>query len=214
MEYTTDDIIKDVKVALDRNIDSEALISIEDLSTLTLNEIINNSIEDAAQSVLLQAPSTRIGEGKSFSGDVAWESRHGFGMGFLKLPDDFLRLITFQMSDWERAVTIPIFEDSPLYQRQRSRYPGVRGCPQRPIVAIVQYPTGQYIEFFNCVGGEEVSIKRAQYLAYPKIQESKIELPEKCYSAIIYLIAARVCQIIKETDQSNILMAISKEMLI
>ena len=131
-----------------------------------------------------------------------------------RIPTTLCQGLSIGVDRTSHVPTIPIFEDNPLYQRQRSRYPGVRGCPQRPIVAIVQYPTGQYIEFFNCVGGEEVSIKRAQYLAYPKIQENKIELPDKCYSAIIYLIAARVCQIIKETDQSNILMAISKEMLI
>lgn len=216
MEYGLKQIESDVRLALDRNKSGDNFL-LEETTTLTLDDLIDGRIELAARSVLLNAPLHLIGEGKALPTDVRWESQPGYGMGFIMLPTDYLRLVTFQMTDWERPVTEPITEENPLYARQRSRYPGVRGCPQRPVVAIATYPSGMALEFFSCRGGEKVSVRRARYIPMPRIETGedglkKIELPHKCYEGIIYTTAAMVCAVLKE-DIASVLSETANQLL-
>lgn len=213
MIYPIEGIKKDVRVVLDNNMSSEALISEEDTDTLSLDEIIAYNIAYAARSVLSDAPVYLLGDGVILPSELQWESAPGYGMGYMLLPPDFFRLITFQMTDWERPVNSFITEDSDLYSRQRSRYPGVRGNPQRPIVAVVQYPAGKVLEFYTCSGGEKTAVKRARYLPYPVVSDGGIELPDRCYQSIVWAIASRVCSVLSENDRAASLSTISKDLL-
>ncbi len=216
MEYTTSQICADVRKVMDRNETSaqEETMLTEDGNTLTLDGLITSMVLRAARSVLLNAPLRLVGEGKALETDVQWEAQPGYGMGFTMLPDDYLRLVTFQMTDWERPAVNAITADDTLYAQQRSRFPGMRGCPQRPIVAVVAYPAGMALEFFSCKGGEKVAVKRARYLAEPAIDKNnKIELPSKCYDGIVFLTASLVCAVLKESDLSAALGNTAKELL-
>ena len=215
MLYGLDKIEKDVRIALDRNKMSEELITGEIAEALTLDDLIDERLEKAARVVLLNAPLHLIGSGKVLPTDeIRWKSQPGYGMGTILLPSDYLRLVTFQMTDWERAVTQPITEESPVYARQHSRYPGMRGCPQRPVVALVTYPAGLALEFFSCRGGEKVAVKRARYLAIPLLDQGNIELPEKCYDGIVYTTAAMVCALLKENELAQSLGETAKQLLL
>lgn len=110
-----------------------------------------------------------------------------------------MRLITFKMSDWERAVTVPIAETDPRYELQSSRYAGIRGTPQKPVVAIVSEPTGLVLEFWSCTGGEEVKLQRGRYLPIPRIKEEGIEICEKLRSAVVAQTASLVAQATGDT---------------
>ena len=215
MEYTASQICTDVRRVMDRNETSaqETLLT-EDNNTLTLDDLITDCVLRAARVTLLNAPLKLVGEGKTLDTDIHWESQPGFGMGFTMLPDDFLRLVTFQMTDWERPAVNTITAEDTLYSQQRSRYPGMRGCPQRPIVAVVSYPAGMALELFSCRGGEKVAVRRAQYLSEPTFDKNnKIELPTKCYDCIVYLTASLVCGVLKDNDLSVALGNTAKELL-
>lgn len=182
--------------------------------TLKIDDLIKRNIVPAARIVLLNAPLQNVGNGEKMPIDgLQWESQQGFGMGFIPVPDDFLRLISFQMTDWSRAANETLTEDSPQYAMQRSRFAGMRGCPERPVVALVQYPAGTMLEFFSCRGGARVAVKRAQYLPTPTIKSGKITLPEKCYEGIVYLTASSVCAMRGDNDAASALGNLSKELL-
>lgn len=189
MTYETTDLIRDIRIAIDQNTSSQQLVLTGDIDTLSLDEIIESKIADAARIVESSAPLHLLDSGEAFGNSVGWKSRVGYGMGFVRLPEDFMRLITFQMSDWVRAVSTPITENDPLYIQQQSRYPGIRGCPQNPIVAIVEQPIGLVLEFYSCTGGEDVFIKRARYIPTPRIVDGSIEICEKLRSAVVYYAA-------------------------
>lgn len=189
MIYQVSDILRDVRIAIDQNMSSEPLAEQGDVDTLSLEEIIESKIADAARIVESGAPQHLLDSGKAFGDNIGWDSAVGYGSGHILLPSDFLRLITFQMSDWSYAITTPITEDDPLYSRQHSRFPGIRGCPEKPVVAVVQQPVGLVLEFFSCTSGENAYIKRARYLPIPKIQDGTIELCEKLRQPIIYYTA-------------------------
>lgn len=186
MNYTVSDIIKEVRIVLDMNNSSAQLAMVDDIDTLTIDEIIRSRLAEGVRLTELEAPHHLLDSGEIFGGSIYWKVREGVGSGSIVLPEDFLRLITFQMSDWDRAATKPIYEDDPLYAMQSSRYPGICGNPQRPVVAITNQPVGLVLEFYSCSRGKGVEVRRARYLPLPKEKGGKIRICEKLREAAIY----------------------------
>lgn len=200
MEYGIEKIKEDVRIAIDENAQSEAFIDNADEDTLTLNQIIESKIEEAVRTVESIAQLHLVGEGEVFAENIVWFGEPGNGGGYTLLPSDFLRLITFQMSDWSYPVSTAISQDSPLYPLQKSRYPGVRGCPQRPVVAIVPRAIGITLEFYSCTSGENAHVIRARYLPVPKIEDGQIEICERIYKAVVLQCASMVSVTVGNTQ--------------
>lgn len=217
MIYEIADIVRDIKIALDENTSSTQLVAMGDVDTLTLNDIIDSKVEDAARYVVLHAPAVMLDSGKAFGGIITWDMTEGYGSGTIALPDDFLRLIVFQMSDWSMPVTQAIDANHPLYSRQHSRYAGVRGNPQRPVVAVVQYGVGNVLEFYTCEQGTGVYVKLARYAPKPERytfnNAEVIDLPEKLLRPLVYYAAYLVAVIQQQTEQADRYKAICHELL-
>jgi len=222
MEYTVSELITEVKVALDQNTSSTALSGLGDVDTLTLDEIIRSKLTDAARIVLESSPLEMLGQGRAFGDSVGWDMHRGYGSGHILLPDDFLRLLVFQMSDWSMAVTQPITDSDPRYAMQKSRFPGVRGCPQKPVVAIVKQPIGTVLEFYSCTQGEGVYIKMARYIPVPTIERVEvpgsaaqvevIDLPPLLHRAVVYEAGRLVAVSIGDLEQAKKLEAVAAEL--
>lgn len=212
MRYGIDDILRDVRVALDLNITSEALEN--DVDTLSVDDIIRSNIERSAYIIERDAPLHLLDEGKDF-GDcsIYWRSSVGYGAGSILLPEDFLRLVSFQMSDWSVPVSVAIDESNPLYPIQQSRYEGVRGNPQRPIVAIVHKPMGNVLEFYSCKCGNSVYVKQAMYIPRPKIEMGYIDICERLKDAVVYYIAYLTCCSMGNSQLGEIMLNNSKTFL-
>ena len=149
-------------------------------------------------------------EGHEFGEAVYWEDN---GSGWVLLPDDFMRLIAFRMSDWERTCYNAISVDDPLYDLQSSRYKGVRGSVQKPVCAVVNRAEGKALEFFSC-NSEDAYVKRATYIPYPKIDdEDGIDISERCYTAVVYTTAALVLTAFGATDKAEQLNALAKSIM-
>lgn len=213
MIFSVDDIKRDVRIALDQNNSSTPLLDTGDIDTLTLEEIIESKIEDAARVVTRDAAHYLLDGGKAFGESVRWDVREGYGSGSILLPDDFLRLVSFQMSDWSYPVIDAITEDNPIYALQHSRYGGVRGNPQKPIVALSQQPIGLVLEFFSCAAGENTFVKRATYMPIPKITDGEITISEKLKPAVVYYTAYLAALSIGNGDLAATLLNTSKELM-
>lgn len=212
-EYSIRELIPLVLVAMDMNMSQDTLIETDDNDTLTLEEIITSKIAQAARVVESNAPVWLLDSGRALSGSITFAKEIGKGRGRMKLPDDFMRLITFKMSDWERAVTTPILETDPQYLLQSSRFPGLRGSPQRPVVAIVNEPTGLVLEFWSCKGGSEVTLQRGRYLPVPKVKDGGIDICEKLKDAVVLYIAYLTCLTTGHIEQAQSLLNQSKELM-
>lgn len=214
---------QEVRIALDQNMSSDPLIAISDIDTLSLDQIIESKIEDAARVVLRDAPNYLLDGGVSFGNadhtySVEWfGQKAGLGGGYILLPEDFLRLVSFQMSDWSRAVSVAITEDNPLYARQSSRYGGIRGCPQKPVVALVPYSTGLALEFYSCTMGDSVTVKKGTYIPMPTIKDEggtkTIEFCEKLKPAIVYYTAYLVALTLGQNELAATLLNTGKELM-
>lgn len=189
MLYRVEEIVKDVRVALDQNESDLELLSEGDSDTLQLDSLIRSKIEPGVEAVEMAAPSRLLEVGHIFGDELYWE---GNGIGFVLLPDDFKRLVSFKMSDWDMAVTAAIGPEHALYGRQRVPVAAVRGNVHRPVCAIVPRAEGLSLEFFAS-RNEEAHVAQAVYIPKRKIdEEGRIDFSAKCYESAVAYISALV----------------------
>lgn len=209
--YLLDEIAKDVRIAIDQNMQSKTLVDFGDVDTLSLNDIIKSKIVDAVKRIHSTAPSYLLDGGHNFGDAIYWKELES---GWCLLPEDFMRLVVFQMDDWERAVYHAISEDDEEYQKQSSRFKGIRGTPQKPVCAIAIRPEGRVLEFYSCKSIDAM-VSRAVYLPYPKVdKDNGIQICERCYQAVVYTIASLVLITYGSADQSKALLELAKSTLI
>ena len=200
MIYQLDKIMQDVRICLDQNMTSDALLESGDIDTLALNEIIKSKILEAIQRVHRDAPNYLLEGGHNFGDAVYWRELES---GWVLLPKDFLRLVVFEMDDWEQAVYQAISTDDPEYEKQRSRFKGIRGTAQRPVCVIAIRPEGRVLEFYSCKS-TDAQVSRAIYIPYPSIDEDNgVDICERCYNAVIYTAAGLTLLTCGETEKGN-----------
>ncbi|MCI6671852.1 MAG: hypothetical protein MSG77_04865 [Prevotella sp.] len=211
MVYEVKDILRDVRIAIDENKTNEQLIADEDIDTLMLDDIITSKVIDGVKRVHSEAPVYLLDGGYNFGDGIYWGEMES---GWCLLPDDFMRLVVFQMDDWERAVYHAISEDDKEYQLQSSRFKGVRGTAQRPVCAVAIRPEGRALEFYSCKS-TDAKVKRAVYLPYPRIDEDNgVEICERCYQSVVYMIASLALFTCESTEQGKLLLELSKSALV
>ena len=209
--YHLDEIAGDVRIALDQNTTSDVLKEIGDVDTLALNDIIKSKIIEAVKRVHSSAPPYLLDGGHNFGDEVYWQKCES---GWVLLPEDFMRFVVFQMSDWKSAVFYPINVNDPEYEKQSSRFKGIRGTTQRPVCAISIRPEGRVLEFYSCKS-QDATVSRAVYLPYPKIDKyGAIEICQRCYDAVVYTIAALVLTTFGDVEKSSALNELAKSVLI
>ncbi|MBQ9884421.1 MAG: hypothetical protein IJM43_08230 [Bacteroidaceae bacterium] len=215
MEYhLIKDLKRDIRIAMDENGKDESLLKDEQPDTLLLEEIITSSIPIAVRIVETIAPIQLLGWGESFSTkSIAWKGQPGYGSGYIILPDDFLRLVSFKMSDWDRAVTTLISETDPEYNMQHSRFAGVRGNPQQPVAAITNKPTGMALEFYSCSQGAGVTVEHARYIPQPRFKDDMIRFPMPIRNAVVYYTAYLTAQTLAQKDAAAHLLETAMQLL-
>jgi hypothetical protein len=210
MIYQLLKVVRDVRVALDENVSSEALMATGDVDTLSLGELIASKVLEAVRRVETAAPVHLLDSGHNFGDAVCW---CGDGSGRVQLPGDFMRLIVFEMDDWSKAVYSAISADSAEYDRQRSRYKSLRGSAERPVCAIVSRAEGKVLEFYSCKS-EDATVSQAVYLPYPTIDcDGGVEICELCYRAVVYMAGALTLLSLGETERAQRLMELSNSII-
>lgn len=208
--YRIENIAKDVRIALDRNGSSAALAEIEDVDTLTIDEIIISKIIEGVKHVHSTAPAYLIDGATSFAGSVNWEDKES---GWILLPNDFMRFVSFKMDDWSRPVYNCSTTDDIEYEKQSSRFKGLRGTSQKPLCFIAIRPEGRALEFYSSKS-TDAEVEMATYLPYPQIESDSVKICSRCYNAVIYTIAALVLMTFGDAEKSNVFNELAKSSLI
>jgi len=231
MIFNVDRIMRDVRVTLDQDRTSTALFADGDVDSLKLDDIIRSKMLEGVQRVHLVAPYHLLEQGHNITDDVEdvddndWDNdteeivAYGPSIhwadqesGWIVLPDDFMRLVVFEMSDWERPVYEAITPADPQYAKCRSRVKAICGTAQRPVVAIGVRPEGRVLEFYSCKN-EQAVVSRGVYIPYPAItttietdgdEVEGVDISERCYDAVVYTIAALVLTAISEPDKATL----------
>ena len=203
MLYNLKKITADVRPVLDQNRQDPELIRLRDKDTLEVDDIIAAHVETAARAAILQAPAPLLDYGHNFGDAIYWGTN---GCGWTLLPDDFLRLVVFEMSDWERPVFDPITPADPEYRLQSSPFPGLRGNPSRLVCAVVNRSEGLALEFFSCADNEAY-ITQAAYTPVPAFDRNGcIDIPERIYPAAVLLTASMTATTLADANLAAALM--------
>ena len=186
MLYHLSEICREVRIALRQNAVSQPLAGLGDIDTLMLDELIASKVEKAARQVLTEAPLGELEEGLPFEAEVVWHRMPAHRWGYVLLPDNYLRLVCFRMSDWCRAATL-ITQDDPRYRWQQNRFPGICGNPQNPIAVEVTYPIGRVLEFYSCGLDTCAHVTHARYIPIPRLHpvDKTIHLPRRLFIPLV-----------------------------
>lgn len=210
MIVQAEEMSKDVRVVVDMNRSSAPLLDEEDIDTVSFDEIIYSRLCDAVRMVEMEAPLNLLEQGHLFGESVTWLED---GKGWTLLPSDFMRLVAFKMSDWRYPVSEAITQDDPRYSRQWSKWKGVCGNSERPVVALVNRAEGRVLEFFSC-RDDTATVDQAVYVPIPQIDEDGcIDVSERCYQAAVYRAAALALASVGD-QLSTTMIELSKSMLV
>lgn len=207
--YAVSDLVKEVKVLLDRNQESVGLLSPSDSDTLSQAELIESKIVDAARIILSDAPEDMV-EGTSYTNAVTWtDSKDGYYVGNMVLPTDMLRILSVKADGWNRPAEI-ISESDDAYKYQNCKY-GVRGNPERPIAAIVHTANGKSIELYTSKKND--ATLSFIYVQVPSITtEQKISLPSVLKDSILYMAGYLTCVSLGDTDTASGLLGVARKL--
>lgn len=206
--YAVSELVKEVKVLLDRNQESAGLLTPTDSDTLSQGELIQSKIVDAARIILKDAPA-RMLNGKTFDGlNTAWAETNGAYVGTVYLPSDMIRLLNVKASDWNRSAEI-ITEEDDAYKIQCSRF-GVRGNPERPIAALIHNSGNRYLELFT--SKSNTATVSLTYVGMPFISEGNIDLPETLKDSIVYMAGYLTCISLGDTDTASGLLGVARKL--
>lgn len=206
--YAVSELVKEVKVLLDRNQESAGLLTPTDSDTLSQGELIQSKIVDAARIRLKDAPASML-NGKNFDGlNTAWAETNGAYVGTVYLPSDMIRLLDVKASDWNRSAEI-ITEEDDAYKIQCSRF-GVRGNPERPIAALIHNSGNRYLELFT--SKSNTATVSLTYVGMPFISEGNIDLPETLKDSIVYMAGYLTCISLGDTDTASGLLGVARKL--
>ena len=207
--YAVSDLVKEVKVLLDRNQESAGLLSPSDSDTLSQAELIESKIVDAARIILSDAPDDMV-EGTSCKNSVTWtDSKNGYYVGNMVLPTDILRILSVKADGWNRPAEI-ISESDDAYKYQNCKY-GVRGNPERPIAVIVHTANGKSIELYT--SKKNNATLEFIYVKVPSITtEQKISLPSVLKDSILYMAGYLTCISLGDTDTASGLLGVARKL--
>ena len=201
-KYAVSDLVKEVKVLLDRNLESSGLLTPDDTDTLSQAELIKSKIVDAASILLSDAPVDMVDGIKLDNISVSWASKNNAYVGTVYMPADMIRLLSVRASDWNRNAEII------------TEY-GVRGNPDRPIAAIVHTKGGRYLELYTSKSNS-VTVDFT-YVAQPEIiTESSgvcyINLQSNLKDAILYMAGYLTCVSMGDTDTAAGLLGVARKL--
>lgn len=131
--------------------------------------------------LITEAPLERLSGYKNFDNPVEIANT---GEATLRLPDDFLRLVSIRMSDWSCDITEPTPASGDILKRQKSRWTGVRGNPERPVAIISFSDSGRCLKLYSSKPGAVLGW--GYYMAMPSVAaDDSLEVPPSLYSPLL-----------------------------
>lgn len=194
MKYTIAEIEKRVYALLDEIPEIlEELTEYSDPAS-SLHFLISELLPEAAAHELRQADSDDIDDCESLNEEERHVSYDANGMGLLPLPENFLRLLYFKMSDWSRGVSSMLTYGS---EEHSLRYPNPyrgRGVRRAPAVACRNAGKDSLLEIFG--SQPSARVEEFRYVGWPELQNGQICLPRRLYGKICERLATMIKEIV------------------
>lgn len=206
-----------VRTVLDENASDQINLNVN-TDTLSVDTLIENNIPIAVRIVDTLAPLHMVGAGESVSSpSVTWKGDIdylGNRPGEITLPNNYLRLVSFKMSDWAYAVNTPISETSQNYNAQWSKFGGVRGNPEQPVVAITAANKLQFFSsHYSTHADERATVEDYRILTIPAVSGSNIDIPVLLKDAAVYYTAYLTAKTLNQEELAAHLLETTKTLM-
>ena len=196
-KYAVSDLVKEVKVILDRNQETAEMVP-GDTDTLSQGEIIRGVIVDAAKTIERNAAGSLLDGITYHSAKATWTLMNGAYVGYITLPSNLMRVDMVKVSDWERS-TFVASEGDDRYKMQGNRW--VRGNVQNPFAVLVHYKGELALELYTSNSSD--ATVDFSYVPTPSIDsDGNIELCSKLKDAIVYMAASLACISLGDTESA------------
>lgn len=158
---------------------------------MTLRRRIRDALPGVAAALIRDAPASWLEDLRQLPRDISWRG-DGSGRGWILLPDDWLRLAVFRMSDWQCGVVEALEATPDLLVRQHGPWPGLRGNPRSPMCLVSKRSYGCVLEFFSS-RDDSACVADAAYVAYPAITDADtVAVPSRLLPDVVDRLATMI----------------------
>ncbi len=202
MKVGIEDLINLVKTNMEE-LSPEWESGVLQTDTVGIERYIKAKLPEAIRLVLLSAPSGIV-EAVPFDSTLLPQKNQD-GSGAVLLPDNWMRMISFKMKGWNRAVTEFLTEEDPLAACQRNLF--LRGGSQKPVCVVGHTADGSLALFYYSLPAyvRVHEIEQALYLPVPSETDGAYDFPQRLIPAVCYMCAALVYGILGRPDMATIM---------
>jgi len=161
-----------------------------------VDNIIDSLLDECAVEILLMAPFNRIDVTQAATSVHITQSNVNPTTGLIEVPDDFLRLVSLKMSDWQRDVTELSIKGDELSRRQSNKF--LRAGVSRPVGVLAKNDKGMYIEYYSTFEQEHKLVDFSYIARKTAEQIDNIQIIE----AMCWLCASKVLTIFGKSGEA------------
>lgn len=199
-------IVEDVRIKYDEILLNESNMMDTEIDDDNFNIVVKSCIDDAYRFVVNNADLSML-EGKQLeNGELRIDENL---VAHIKLPNDFLRGLTFRLTSWQSSSSDIITEESPEYRMQSDPY--ACGTFQNPIAAIVHTASGREIELYKAKSQED-KLKSFLYMPSLSKEDKDVKIPDQLLESFIYYVAGLTATTFRE-DVANDFFKVAKGLL-
>lgn len=116
----------------------------------SMDTIIESLLDESAREILLKAPIYRLKV--TSATPSAQKNSSDSTTGYIQVPEDFLRLVSMRMSDWQRPVVQLALQGDAVAMRQSNRH--IRGGVAKPVGVLAKNEKGIVVEYYSTNAAE------------------------------------------------------------
>lgn len=204
------DIVTSVRTILDHNVSKSVLEDLEDIITLDIDTIIRDAVKAGAMQLMQMVP-VELADITVHSYDAS--SGNVLASPFvMALPTDFLRFVSCQMGGWSYPVTELTAQGSKEHLRQYGEFDDLKATNNRP-VAVMGVAGDPETAALVMYGGNKHTSASCCYIGMPEITQTTIAIGDRLYTPLCYIIAALVCEVLKDTAKSQYLIQTARSLM-
>lgn len=160
-----------------------------------IDTIIESLLDESALEILLKAPFHRLDI--TSATPTITQDETDTTTGKITAPEDFLRLVSFRMDDWERSVTELSIKGDAISRRQSNKY--IRGGQSRPVGVLSKSDKGIEIEYYST---KSTTHALSEFLYIKKTSAENIT-DTQMIEAMTWICAGRALLIVGNADDAK-----------
>ena len=187
------DLIRMVRIKMNEDPRSDDIATGIGHSGLMLDSVISSVANEEIEKALEVTVFTGFDDLQRLKGEITVKR----GVGLLRLPEDFHRLVELKVSGWEEPVTEAEPPTGSGYWRRKSASMSVRGTPSSPRAYIVKDVEGAMLELHPCETGAVVEY--GDYVSNPwKVPAGSYYVPDRMIGTVTTAIALKAREIVSQ----------------